>query len=99
MQILQVENLVKHYGNGANLVKALDGVSLKIQKGEFVSIVGKSGSGKSTLLHLIGGLENASAGNVIIDDKEISGLEDENSANFAEERLALYFRAIICCQY
>lgn len=93
MQILQVENLAKHYGKGANLVKALDGVSLQVQKGEFISIVGKSGSGKSTLLHLIGGLENASAGSVIIDESEISGLEDEELSKFRRRKIGFVFQS------
>ena len=72
MSILIAEHLKKYYGEGETLVKALDDVSLNVEKGEFVSIIGTSGSGKSTLLHMLGGLDNPTSGNVIIDDKDIS---------------------------
>ena len=65
--ILKSENLTKYYGKNENLVKAIDNVNISIEKGEFVAIVGKSGSGKSTLLHMLGGLDNPTSGDVIID--------------------------------
>ena len=70
MSILVAENLTKHYGQDDTLVKALDGVSLSVERGEFVSIIGTSGSGKSTLLHMLGGLDTPTSGTVIIDDKD-----------------------------
>lgn len=66
MNVLRTVGLTKHYGKEANLVKALDGIELDIQEGEFVSIVGTSGSGKSTLLHMLGGLDRATSGKVYV---------------------------------
>lgn len=82
--ILETRNLCKYYGSGESQVKAIDHTSIQIQKGEFVTIVGKSGSGKSTLLHLLGGLDNPTSGEVWV--------EGENIAGFPEERLALIRR-------
>ncbi|MDU5471579.1 MAG: ATP-binding cassette domain-containing protein, partial [Peptoniphilus harei] len=72
MEIVRTENLSKTYGSGENLVKAIDDVNLKIEKGEFIAIVGPSGSGKSTLLHLLGGVDNPSSGKIFIDGNDIS---------------------------
>lgn len=72
MEIVRTENLSKTYGSGENLVKAIDDVNLKIEKGEFIAIVGPSGSGKSTLLHLLGGVDNPSSGKIFIDSNDIS---------------------------
>ena len=71
MEILRVENLSKIYGKGKNKVVAVDDVSFSVEKGEFVAIVGRSGGGKSTLLHLIGGVDEASNGNIFIDFQKI----------------------------
>ena len=71
MNILKTSNLKKYYGNGENLVKAIDNANIDIKEGEFVAIVGKSGSGKSTLLHMMGGLDNPTEGKVYINDKAI----------------------------
>ena len=71
MVILETKNLHKNYGSGDTLVKALDGVDLQIQNGEFVAIVGTSGSGKSTLLHMLGGLDRPTAGDVFVDDASL----------------------------
>ncbi|GAA0116034.1 ABC transporter ATP-binding protein [Clostridium senegalense] len=92
MGILKVENLKKHYGKDENLVKALDGVSLEIDKGEFVAIVGTSGSGKSTLLHLIGGLDRASKGKVVIDNKEIFSMNDDELTIFRRRNIGFIFQ-------
>ena len=72
MIILETNKLKKYYGEGESLVKALDGVDLKVEQGEFVSIVGTSGSGKSTLLHMLGGLDHPTGGSVLVDGRDIS---------------------------
>ena len=82
MVIMKAENLKKVYGNGENEVRALDGVNLEVEKGEFVMIVGTSGSGKSTLLHMLGGLDVPTSGKVIIDGKDIFSLKDEQLTIF-----------------
>jgi len=74
MNVLKTENLKKYYGSGDSLVKALDGVDLSVERGEFVAVVGTSGSGKSTLLNMMGGLDNPTSGSVKIDGREISGM-------------------------
>lgn len=70
MSILETRNLRKIYGSGDTEVRALDGVNLSVDSGEFVAIVGTSGSGKSTLLHMLGGLDRPTSGSVIVDGKE-----------------------------
>ena len=82
MEILRVENLVKTYGKGENQFNAVDNVSFKVEKGEFVAIVGASGSGKSTLLHLLGGVDRPTSGKVCIDGKDIYSLNNDNLAIF-----------------
>ena len=77
MNILSVRNLKKYYNTGENTVKALDGIDLDICKGEFLAVVGTSGSGKSTLLHMLGGLDNPTSGEVIIDGRNISGVKPQ----------------------
>lgn len=74
---LQVKDLKKYYGNKPNIIKALDGVSLTVEKGEFIAVVGPSGSGKSTLLHMIGGLDTPSSGNIIIEKQNLRGNNDD----------------------
>ena len=81
MEILRVENLNKVYGKGTTEVKALDNVSFKVDKGEFVAIVGASGSGKSTLLHLIGGVDRPTSGKVFINGKDIYQYNDDELGN------------------
>lgn len=92
MAILQAEDLKKYYGAGENQVKALDGVSLQVEKGEFVSIVGTSGSGKSTLLHMLGGLDKPTAGSVVIDGQDISELADDALCIFRRRKIGFVFQ-------
>lgn len=92
MKILKTENLKKYYGSGESLVKALDGVSIEIQSGEFVSIVGTSGSGKSTLLNMIGGLDRPGEGSVYISDREITSMKDEELTIFRRRKIGFVFQ-------
>ena len=92
MEILKVENLCKTYGKGSTQVKALDGVSFTVNKGEFVAIVGASGSGKSTLLHLIGGVDRPTSGKVYIDGKDIYKYSDDELAIFRRRQVGLIYQ-------
>ncbi len=92
MEILRVENLSKVYGKGTTEVKALDNVSFKVDKGEFVAIVGASGSGKSTLLHLIGGVDRPTSGKVLIDGKDIYRYNDDELAIFRRRQVGLIYQ-------
>ena len=93
MSILVAEHLKKYYGEGETRVKALDDVSLRVERGEFVSIIGTSGSGKSTLLHMLGGLDNPTEGKVIIDDKDISGLRGDELCIFRRRKIGFIFQS------
>ena len=93
MSILIAEHLKKYYGEGETLVKALDDVSLRVERGEFLSIIGTSGSGKSTLLHMLGGLDNPTEGKVIIDDKDISGLKGDELCIFRRRKIGFIFQS------
>ena len=92
MNILKTSNLKKYYGNGENLVKAIDNANIDIKEGEFVAIVGKSGSGKSTLLHMMGGLDNPTEGKVYINDKDIFSLTEEELAIFRRRNIGFIFQ-------
>ncbi|WP_411679749.1 ABC transporter ATP-binding protein [Clostridium thailandense] len=92
MEILKVENLNKTYGKGENKVEALKDISLQVNKGEFLAIVGASGSGKSTLLHLLGGLDRPSTGKVIIDGESIYNYKEENLAIFRRRKIGFIFQ-------
>lgn len=92
MEILKVENLTKIYGKDMTKVVALDNVSFKVNKGEFVAIVGASGSGKSTLLHLIGGVDRPTSGNVYIDNTNIFELNDDKLAIFRRRQVGLIYQ-------
>lgn len=92
MKILRCENVTKIYDNGETQLKSLDDVSLSVDKGEFVAIVGASGSGKSTLLHIIGTVDKATSGKVYIDGKDITNLSKERSAIFRRRKIGLIYQ-------
>lgn len=91
--MLKVENLKRYYKTNDVEVRALDGVSFDVEKGEFISIIGASGSGKSTLLHLLGGLDYPTSGKVIIDDTDIYGLKDDERTIFRRRNIGFVFQA------
>ena len=93
MNVLQTKDLKKYYGSGDTLVKALDGINLSVEQGEFVSIVGTSGSGKSTLLHMLGGLDRPTSGSVQVEGKDISGLKDEELTIFRRRKIGFVFQS------
>ena len=92
MNILKAVNLRKIYGQGETEVRALDGINLEVEKGEFVAIVGTSGSGKSTLLHIIGGLDNPTSGQVIVDGQNLSHMPDEELTIFRRRNIGFVFQ-------
>ena len=92
MPILQTTDLKKYYGDEPNITKALDGVSLSIEPGEFVAIIGTSGSGKSTLLNMMGGLDVPTSGKVIVDGKDLSTLNEEHLAIFRRRKIGFVFQ-------
>jgi putative ABC transport system ATP-binding protein len=92
MQILQTKNLKKYYGKEPNITRAVDDVDLSVNKGEFVAIVGTSGSGKSTLLHMIGGLDTPTSGSVIVHEKELSQMNDEELTIFRRRNIGFVFQ-------
>ena len=93
MSILETYDLTKYYGKELNLVKALDGVTLTVERGEFVAIVGTSGSGKSTLLHMLGGLDSATDGKVTVDGKELFNLKDDELTIFRRRKIGFIFQS------
>ncbi len=93
MTILETRDLKKYYGSGETQVKALDGVDLKVESGEFVAIVGTSGSGKSTLLHMLGGLDRPSSGSVLVNGREIFSLKDEELTIFRRRKIGFVFQS------
>ena len=90
--ILETKNLVKYYGTGENLVKAIDHTDIRIEPGEFVAVVGRSGSGKSTLLHMLGGLDRPDSGKVLIEGRDIFRLKDERLAVFRRRKIGFIFQ-------
>lgn len=92
MSILQTTDLKKYYGKEPNVTRALDGVTLSIEKGEFVAIVGTSGSGKSTLLNMMGGLDVPTSGKIVVDGKDLSALNDEQLTIFRRRRIGFVFQ-------
>ena len=93
MAILQTTNLKKYYGDGETQVRALDGVDLAVDPGEFVAIVGTSGSGKSTLLHMLGGLDRPTSGSVTVDGKDLFSLKDEALTIFRRRKIGFVFQS------
>ncbi len=92
MTILETKDLTKIYGKGETEVKALDGVSFSVQQGEFVAIIGPSGSGKSTLLHILGGVDNATSGQAVINKTDISKLDETALAIFRRRQIGLVYQ-------
>jgi putative ABC transport system ATP-binding protein len=92
VEILRVENLTKTYGEGNNKVNALDGVSFRVNQGEFVAIIGPSGSGKSTLLHMIGGVDHPTQGKVFVNGKDVYNQTEEQLAIFRRREVGLIYQ-------
>ena len=92
MSILTAEHLIKQYGREPNIVRALDDVSLSVEAGEFVAIIGSSGSGKSTLLNMLGGLDRPTSGSVRVDNFELNKLSDEDLTVFRRQRIGFVFQ-------
>lgn len=92
MKILDVQNLSKTYGKGDVMVKALDNVSFSVEQGEFVAIIGPSGSGKSTMLHILGGVDVPTSGRVVINDTDISTLDETQLAVFRRRQIGLIYQ-------
>jgi len=92
LEILRVENLTKVYGKDENEVRALDGVSFSVNKGEFVAIIGPSGSGKSTLLHILGGVDKPTDGKVFMDGKDVYAQDEEQLAIFRRRQVGLIYQ-------
>lgn len=92
MKILEVTNLCKTYGKGDTMVKALDNVSFSVEKGDFLAIIGPSGSGKSTLLHILGGVDVPTSGSVVINQTDISNLDETALAIFRRRQIGLIYQ-------
>lgn len=92
MYILEVKNLKKYYGEEPNIVRAINGINLKVEQGEFITIVGTSGSGKSTLLHMIGGLDVPTSGEIYISGKMLSRMNDNEITIFRRRNIGFIFQ-------
>ncbi|MFR5265405.1 ABC transporter ATP-binding protein [Clostridium sp.] len=92
MSILKTNNLIKIYGNGVNIVRALDNVNIDINEGEFVAIIGTSGSGKSTLLNMLGGLDKPTNGEVVISNRNLNNMKDEELTIFRRRNIGFIFQ-------
>ena len=91
--ILETKDLCKYYGEGENLVKAVDHMDIQIRQNEFVTIVGKSGSGKSTLLHMLGALDRPTSGEVLLAGRNIAELSDDALAKLRRRKIGFVFQA------
>ena len=92
MELLKIENLTKVYGEGENQVRALDGVSFSVEKGEFLAIIGPSGSGKSTLLHILGGVDRPTGGKVWLDGQDVYAQDEDQLAIFRRRQVGLIYQ-------
>ena len=92
MEILKVENLSKVYGSGEGEVRALDGVSFSVPKGQFLAIIGPSGSGKSTLLHILGGVDRPTSGKVFLEDQDVFAQDEDHLAVFRRRQVGLIYQ-------
>ena len=92
MEILRTEQLIKTYGEGENAFNAVDGISMSVEQGEFVAIVGQSGSGKSTLMHLLGGVDKPTSGKIFIDGNEISSMNADKMAIFRRRQIGIVYQ-------
>lgn len=93
MTVLQTKELKKYYGTGETQVKALDDLNLSVEEGEFLAIVGTSGSGKSTLLHMLGGLDRPTSGKVLVEDKDVFSLKDDELTIFRRRKIGFVFQS------
>ncbi len=93
MTVLRTINLKKYYGTGEREVRALDGIRLEVERGEFLAVVGSSGSGKSTLLHMLGGLDRPTSGKVFVDEKDISSLREDALCIFRRRKIGFVFQS------
>lgn len=91
--IVETKDLCKIYGEGENMVRALDGVSIRVEEGEFAAVVGTSGSGKSTLLHMLGGLDYPTSGSVMVDGKELFSMDEEELTIFRRRNIGFVFQS------
>lgn len=92
MSLLRIENIEKYYGNKSSLTKAIDGISLSVEKGEFISIMGASGSGKTTLLNCISTIDRVTAGHIFLEDEDITALKGKALNRFRREKLGFIFQ-------
>ena len=91
-EVLKINNIEKYYGNKGNIVKAIDDISFSVKKGEFVGVMGPSGSGKTTLLNLIAIIDDVSSGNIYLDGKDLTEINQKNIAKFRRENLGFIFQ-------
>ena len=92
MEVLRIENLTKYYGSGDNQVRALDGISFCVEKGQFVAIIGPSGSGKSTLLHILGGVDRPTSGKVFLEGQDVFAQNEDQLAIFRRRQVGLIYQ-------